>query len=207
MGHIGDVHAHFPVSVGELAQGEGVVEVFGVGRVDGECRDAAEVFASGYFVGRDCLFDFVGQLFEFFGVTGGEAKLGENGVHLGVVLAAFAEYFHDFALWTGVIHGPVGEAHHDFFAFLRAVCEACRDIDAVVECAAVDPQHRFAGADFFDPSHDLLGTVASGDVGDFGFAAVFASVDEQILDRVAREGVAGVALAHGDGVASVVGGD
>ncbi len=47
VGHVGDVYPHFPKSVADGAYGEGIIEIFGIRRVDGACEHVAEVFAFG----------------------------------------------------------------------------------------------------------------------------------------------------------------
>ena len=53
VGHVGNVHAHLPQAVVQTADGERVVEVFRVARVDGHGGHAAQVDAPGHLVGRD----------------------------------------------------------------------------------------------------------------------------------------------------------
>ena len=95
--HIGYVHAHLPEAVVELAYGEGIVEVLGIVRVDGEGAHAAEVLAS-LQVGRG---DFgaylIGGLLHMGGILIGQSVLGQDGMHLDRVLARLAQHVDHFA--------------------------------------------------------------------------------------------------------------
>ena len=207
MGYVGNVYAHLPLSVGGAAQGEGIVEVFGVGRVDGEGGNLAEVFAPGYLFGGDFLVDGVGDFFELLWVSCGQAELGEYGVHFGIVFAALSQYLYNFALRAVVVEGPVGEPGNDLLALLGTEGLCGGNVDVRVEGAAVDPEEELPRSCLLDRAHYLLGGAPFDNVGNFGLAFVFAVVDGHILHPVAREGMAGVAFAHFNGFAAVVGGD
>ncbi len=134
--HIGDVHAHFDVTVFQLAVGEGVVEVLGVGGVDGEGEHVAEVAAGGHlFFGGFA--DFLGLVFGLFGELQGEVVFGEDGLHLHVVVAGFAQALDHFA--HGVVHafGPVGHLHEHLLAVFGAAEVVDVDEDVDVHGAAV----------------------------------------------------------------------
>ena len=186
MCYVGYMHADFPFPVGQSAQGKGVVEVFGIGRVDGKCRYVAKIFTAGDFVSGYAVVDFIGELFEFFGIVSGQSELCEYGVHLGIVFSAFPEYFNDCARRTGIVRRPVGKSGDDFFSFFGSEGLVGRDIYTEVECPAVDAKGCFFCAGFFDCSDNLLGRASFGDVGYFGLSPVFSPGNEQILDFVAR---------------------
>ena len=52
MAHVGDMHAHLPEAVLQLLDGQRVVEVLGVLRVDGARERVAEVLALGIVLRR-----------------------------------------------------------------------------------------------------------------------------------------------------------
>ena len=118
MGDVGDMHADLPVAVGELADREGVVEVLGVARVDGEGCDAAEVLATGHLLGGDAGVDAVGGLLDVLGIAVGEAELGQDGVHLGVVLTLGAQDVDDLATGVHLVVLPLRDAGHGLVAVL-----------------------------------------------------------------------------------------
>ena len=84
---IGDVHAHLPKVFADGTDRECVVKVLGVVGVDGAGEHIAHVEAACYFVGRDGVADVVGRLLYCNGVFVGEAKLGEYGMHLGIIVS------------------------------------------------------------------------------------------------------------------------
>ena len=98
---------HLEAVLVELDEGNCVVEVLGVGGVDGESGNLAVVLAPLYL----SLGDFVGYLVGSFADSGFEAvrqlELGQDGVHLGVVLAGFAQHVHYLADGLHALAGPV----------------------------------------------------------------------------------------------------
>lgn len=68
MGDVGDMNAHLPVAVGELAYREGIVEVFRVARIDGERSHATEILTLGNFLGSDSGVNLSGGLLHILGI-------------------------------------------------------------------------------------------------------------------------------------------
>ena len=115
MGHVGDMYAHFPKSLFQFADGEGVVEVLGIFGVDGEGGYAPEVLASGYFLGGD----FGGYLVSGF-LYGGwidirQPEFREDGMHLGGVVSGASQ---DVDYLTDGVFGFVGPFHHLYDGFV-----------------------------------------------------------------------------------------
>ena len=75
MADVGYVHAHLDVAVPQLAVGEGVVEVLGVGGVDGEGEHIAEVAPAGHFFLRRAAY-LLGFVFGSLGEFEREVVLG-----------------------------------------------------------------------------------------------------------------------------------
>ena len=116
MGDVGDVYADLPDAVLDLAHRECVVEILGVGGVDGEGRHLAEVAAPGDFAGRDVPVDGCGGLLDLGFEAVGEVVFGQDGVHLGIVVPGDSEAFDelpDGAFASGL---PVDDAHDDLLA-------------------------------------------------------------------------------------------
>ena len=86
------------VAVVQLAERQGVVEVLGVGRVDGEGEDLAEVLAACAVLVGDDVGDEVGGVLHLFLELVGEAELRQDGVHFGIVLAGHAQDVHNVAV-------------------------------------------------------------------------------------------------------------
>src|SRR5258708_1104468 len=98
MAYIGDMHADLQVAILESADGNCVIEVFCVYRVDGEGDDAADIFALLYFGGSDQVGQSFGLFCYAFREEEGEAVLQEDLFHGAVVLVAFVEDLYDLSL-------------------------------------------------------------------------------------------------------------
>ena len=68
IGYIGEVHAHCDMGVGQTGHRKRIVEILGVGGVDREGRNAAEIPPGGDFVCGQLGRDFVGFLLHLFGI-------------------------------------------------------------------------------------------------------------------------------------------
>ena len=109
MGHVGDMYAHFPNSLFQFADGEGVIEVLGILGVDGEGGYTPEVLASGYFLGGDFGGYLVGCFFYGGGVDVWQAEFREDGMHLGGVVSGASQ---DVYYLADGIFGFVGPFHY-----------------------------------------------------------------------------------------------
>ena len=104
------MHAYLPESVVEALDRQRVVKVLGVLGVDGTGPGVAEVLALGLVLLRDFARNLVGGVFHSLGVAVGQSVLGEDGVHLHIVVATLAQDVHHFAYHVGVL--LVGPAHN-----------------------------------------------------------------------------------------------
>ena len=110
--------AHAVEAAFEHLEGECVIEVLGIGGVNGEGGHVAEVAAT-----QDLLFgDFRGDGFglQLDGLWKGDGEVAfrQDGEHLHVVAAGFAEHVDDFADGVAVTGCPVEDAHHHLVAGL-----------------------------------------------------------------------------------------
>ncbi len=204
--HVGDVDAHLVAPFVQLDEGNCVVEVFGIGRVDGEGRHLAVVLAP-----RDLsLGDGVGNL------VGGrthlrleavrQLELGQDGVHLGVVLAGFAQHVYNLALRLHTPSRPVGDHHSHLHAVgslqpadLRKVLGAPDgDADVVGHTGALDDGPGLVAADGEDA--DVRPFAALDDLHHLAFlaAAVAALLSDYHLHTVAVQRPAELGLRHED---------
>jgi hypothetical protein len=121
MAHIRNVDAHFPVAVGQFAQAECIVQIFGIVRVDGKRNDVAHVATLGdFFVGnfgRNVLRSF----FHFRGKFRRQIEFCEDGVDLYLVLTRFSEDAHHVAFRHFACVGPFGHFSDDLLAGLCAI--------------------------------------------------------------------------------------
>ncbi len=111
---IGDVDADLDFAVGEVFDGKGVVEVFGVVGIDGEGENVAQVFAAFEFAFADLGGDFGEFFFEGFREFLIEMEFAENAFEFGTGFVGFAEDFDDVAFGVDVALGPFVEADDDF---------------------------------------------------------------------------------------------
>ena len=194
---IGDVHADLPDAVAYLAHREGVVEVLGVGRVDGEGHDLAEVAAGGDLAGRDAAVNGFGRLLDLRVEAVGEFVFGQDGVHLRVVVAGDAEPFDQFAHGALASGYPVDDAYDDLFAVVYVGVVAFREVDVYGHAARVGAYENLVGAHLGDAHIGLA--VAFEDAGDLSFELpVAAAVQDRDLHAVAIKGVARVAWVDED---------
>ena len=89
MGDVGNMDAHFPQPI-HRPDGQGIVEVLRIGGVDGEGEHVAEVLTLGNLLRSDGGVDFVGGFLYALRIFVGQAVLGEDGVHLDIVVALLA---------------------------------------------------------------------------------------------------------------------
>ena len=104
--HVGYMHAHFIAAIVELAEGEGIIEVLCIARVDGKGGDRAHILACGHHFGSDTCINLLGGVVDIFGIAVRKAKLGQDGVHLGGVVARGAKYVDHLTCRTLLIFGP-----------------------------------------------------------------------------------------------------
>ena len=138
VGHVGDVHPDFPMAVLQLLDAQGVVEVLGVGRVDGEGGDVAEVAATGNFVLRDNLADALRFGLHFLGEFKGQTELSHDGVNLRLVATGSPEVADNLAhrLAAAVLR-KLGDAHQHLVAVARLVQQVRRHKHVEVHLAVV----------------------------------------------------------------------
>ena len=130
--HVGDVNAHLPESVLELSDGERVVEVLCILRVNGAGEDIAEVLALGVVLRRYLRRNLLGSLLHVLRILIRQAVLREDGVHLHVVVASLSEHVDNFANHVAVILvGPFHDAHHSVVTVLATFQLSARNDDAV----------------------------------------------------------------------------
>ena len=129
--HIGNVDTHFPHAFLDRADGDGIVEVLGIARVDGEGEHIAEVLALGNLLGRDAWVDAVGSLLHSLWVFVWQTKLSQDGMHLSVVVSALAEDVNHFADRVAGILWPRGDLHQCLLARVSSLQLVDRDEDVV----------------------------------------------------------------------------
>ena len=197
MGHVGDVDAHLPYAVAYAAYRQRVVEVLGIGRVDREGGHAAEVAPAVDFLLRDAAVDGGGRLLDFGLEAVGELVLGQNGVHLRVVVARQTQHVNQLAHGALAPERPLGDADHHLLAVLDLGILLFGQEDVHGHLARIGLDENLVGphlrnadiglaAPLDDARHLALHLAAARLVGD------------DHLDTVAVEGVGRIALVDED---------
>ena len=117
MGDVGDVDLELVVSVGELADEDGIVEVAGGFAVDGDDGEVAEVAAALQFSGRDRRGDGAGFGDDRLGKVVGQVVLANDDLDIDAEIVFVAEDFDDAAARIFGCGGPVGDFAIDDQAF------------------------------------------------------------------------------------------
>ena len=194
---VGNVHAHLPDAVAYAAHRERVVEVLGVGRVDGEGRHGAEVAARVDLLLRDAGVDGLGRRLDLRLEAVGQLVFGQNGVHLRVVVARHAEPLDQLAHGALAARLPVDDAHDDLLAVAHVGAVALREVDVHRHAARVGLDEDLVGAYLGDA--DVGFAVALHDARDLALELpVAAAVHDHDLHAVAVQGVGRVALVDED---------
>ena len=112
--HVGNVHAYFVVSVFQILHRERIVKIFGIGGVNRKSQNGAHIAAAGNFVLVNCRRNRLGFALYVGRKLVRQPKLGQDGVHFGVVVAHVAQYFYYFALHSSPVAGPLRNLHNYF---------------------------------------------------------------------------------------------
>ena len=196
VGDVGNVYAHLPEVLAEGTDGEGIVKVLGIVGVDGEGKHVAHVDAAGYLVGRDDVADVVGGILHGKRILVGKSKLGEDGVHLHVVVASFTKDVHYLTYGVAGSLGPLYNLHYGLVAALAALELVARDEDVIVERAALGEQEGIVALHLEDTYESIVGPLEDLHHLAFGHAAATAAGKEAHAHAVAMQGVHRVTLGN-----------
>ena len=135
---IGNMHTHLIESFVEFLDGEGIVKVFGVGRVNGASPCIAEVLSLSNVFGRDLARDLLRGLLHVLGILIRQTVLCENGAHLGIVLSSLAEHVDDLTNRVFVVFvRPLDDLHEHLVVGLSALEFFLRNKDVLREGAVL----------------------------------------------------------------------
>ena len=143
MGYVGDVDADFIVAIGKFFERNGIVEILGVGRINGEGESVAEIFAVFELVFLfKLLLPRLGLLLDFGREVHFETAFKHDANHLCIVFAGNSDDADYFAHGTlrGVL--PFGNPCLDFVALLGIQSLARRDEDIPVHPLVVRHDER-----------------------------------------------------------------
>ena len=114
------MHADFVVAVLQRLERQGIVEILGVRRVDGEGKGPAEILAALQVRLGDLLGDLVGGAVHLRREPVGEVELRQDGMHLGIVVAGHAEHVDQVAVRAVVAAVPAVHDRRDLHPGLGA---------------------------------------------------------------------------------------
>ena len=118
--HVGNVYADFPSTICERADGECVVKIFSIARVDRKGEHVAHIFTPRDLFRRHAIRYLVRSLLYPRRVSIRQIKLGQNSVHFGVVFPFLPQNIHHFADRTLSLHRPLHDFYDDLVARLAA---------------------------------------------------------------------------------------
>ncbi len=123
MGHIGNVYTHFCVAVGQPLKRQGIVEVLGVIRINGEGCHRPEVASRAEFLSGEVRSDLCRLGQHIFGESIGKIKFGNDGVHFHSMQARPSEYLYHLTDRTPLRISP---RHHFNYHLIAVFCAAQR---------------------------------------------------------------------------------
>ena len=130
MAYVGYVYAHLIQAVRQASQGESVVKVLCVVRVDGAGEDVAEVLALGVVSLRDFSRQFLRGVLHVFRIGVWQPVLRQDGVHLRGVVACLSEYRRHFSYDMPVfVLRPFHHPHNHLVVHRRPVQQSLRHDD------------------------------------------------------------------------------
>ena len=119
MADVGDMHPYFVAPFRKRAEGERIVEVLRITRVNGAGQHPTEVLTLCELLFGDLRRECFGSLLYGLGIAIGEAELSEDGVHLRRIVAGLTEDINDFPTGILALAVPVGDAHDDLIMSRR----------------------------------------------------------------------------------------
>ena len=125
------MNSYFKVSVFEFLERNSVVEVLGVGRVDGKSCYLAHIAAGFDFAFGNLGGNLLGGTFHSTVKRIRKFKLGKNCVHLGFVVSCFAEHLDNLAKRIFCSGRPFGNLSDSLVALTRLHKFARRNKDIV----------------------------------------------------------------------------
>jgi len=199
------VHAHLIESFVEFLDGESIVEVFGISRVNGTGPCIAEVLTLGNVLGCDLARDFLRGVLHVLWILIRQAVLCENGAHLGIVLSGLAQHVDDFAnRILMVLVRPLDNLHEHLVVALSTLEFLLRNKDVLHEGTVLRDAEGNVAVHTQPADKSVLGTAEN--LYDLCFLDMFlAASHERNPYTVARECRHGVALSHKDRLVAAVG--
>src|SRR5690606_23040043 len=131
MGDVGDMHTDLDVSVGQFPHREGIVEVLGVLRVNREGWDFAEITPRGYVLSSNLSGNLFFRSLDLGIKSVGQPELGQDGMHLRIILTRVAEHLYYLAHRVSRALVPLHYTRHGLLSLLCPVefCEGNKEVE------------------------------------------------------------------------------
>ena len=202
--HVGNVHTHLPQLCADFADGDGIVEVLRVARVYSKGHRVAHVLAPAYFLFWNLVADAVRGILHLLGIGIGQSELGQDGVHLRLVLARLSQHLHHFADGVLGVGRPFLNLHDYLVALLGALHVSAWNQNVVGQRAVLSNQIGQVAMNL-QAAHELfVGTFQ--DLGHLSLAhMVAATCHHGHTHTVAIHGMHRVTFGHQYGLSALVG--
>ena len=197
MGYIGNMHTHFKVPVGQPPNGERIVKILRIGRIDRKGRHLTHIAACRNLLRSNIIGYLIRLALHLFRVAVRQIIFGQDRVHFGIVVAGCPEHIHDFTF--GALHriGPSHDPHQYFLTLFRSVQTPLGDKNIVRHFTVVDP-HESKIIGHLDNSHiSLRRTLHDPDHFSFGVSRTAFTCNCH-LDPVTMQRVSGPRFIHED---------
>ncbi len=139
--HIGDMDTYLPEII-YLSDREGIVEVLGILGVDGAGKHIAEILTPADLLLSDGSIDFLSSFLHILRILIGQVVLGQDGMHLGIVVARLSEdinYGANDILMVCI--RPLDDLYHCLVIGLASLQLTLGDDDVVNERLVLRYQH------------------------------------------------------------------
>ena len=110
------MYSYFPQSVIRFTNGNRIIKILGIPRVDGKCRHLTQVLTLPDFLGRNTRVDLLCLIFYGLGISIRQTVFGQNGVHFRGIVSALPQYIHDLTNRILGMFGPFGNLHHSLIS-------------------------------------------------------------------------------------------
>ena len=204
VGHVGNVYTHLPKSVLQRTNGEGIIKVLGIARVDGKGGYTTEVLTLSNLLGRNLCRNTVGSLLDLLGIDIRQAKLCQDGVHLRIVLARLTQDILHHAEGVLGLFGPLHYLDHRLVAVAPTLQVLLGDKDVVGQGAILCDQEGISTGHLQRTHKGIVGALQNLHHFTFGHTSVALGIVGNAY-AVACHGMGRVTLSNEDGLPPLVG--
>ena len=121
MCNIGNVYAHLPKTIAQAHNRECIIKVFGICGVYGERCAVTHITAACNLLLCYLAIYAVCRRYNILLEVVWQVELGEDGVHLGIVISLFTKDIHNATRGTLALGLPTYDAHNDLVAIGKSI--------------------------------------------------------------------------------------